>query len=97
MTTPELGCSFQAIAVSGIDRKDDGKNGHESEYAVVWRLVMGNYQTFSPELFLSLTRSLDLDQQEVKSLTKKYINRALKSGHIVQIDSCMDSPVYKIV
>ncbi len=94
--TPQKNCSYLPITSPG-DKRDTGSNSHETEFGQVWKMVMQNYQTLSPELFFSLCKNLDLEAQEIKSLTDKFIRKALRSGTIVQIESCMDSPVYRVV
>ncbi|HOX58128.1 MAG TPA: hypothetical protein P5205_14600 [Candidatus Paceibacterota bacterium] len=97
MPTPQLNCSFQPLPASGIDNlKDTGSNSHETEFSAVWKMVLANYRTFTAQDFYSLTKSLDLDPQEVKKLTQKYIKKALKSGHIVLLQS-VDEPVFQVV
>ncbi|HOX59451.1 MAG TPA: hypothetical protein P5205_20135 [Candidatus Paceibacterota bacterium] len=98
MPTPKLNCSFQPLPASGIDDlKDTGSNSHENEFATgPWSLVMTHYKTFTAQDFFSLTKSLDLEPQEVKALTQKYIRKALKSGHIVLLQS-VDEPVFQVV
>ena len=92
------GASFQPLPVSGVDdRKDDGKNSHETEFATVWQMVMQNFQTFTAHEFYSLTKGLDLDPQEVKALTQNHIRKALRQGTIVPLKSCYPEPTFQVV
>ncbi len=96
MNHQKHGCSYLPLPSQGIDtRRDSGDESREARFERVWNMVMANYQTFSAQDFYSF-KGLDLEPQEIKSLAEKHIRKALKSGHIVLLQS-VDQPVFQVV
>jgi len=96
LTGPSKGCSFQPLPVSGVDVRDDGGNVCQG-FNVVTDMIERNFQhqSFSLIEALSLSRSLDLDVQEVERLWKRWLREKLKTGEVIAVDGCYNAPVYK--
>jgi hypothetical protein len=96
LATPQRGCSFQPLPVSGVDVRDDGGNtcqGFDTITAMIERNFQ--HQTFSVIEALTLSRGLDLDVQEVERLWNKWLREKLKTGEVIAVNGCYNAPVYR--
>lgn len=97
LATPQRGCSFTALPMSGVNvRRDDGGNECQG-FDVITEMIQRNFQhqTFSVIEALTLSRGLDLDVQEVERLWKRWLREKLKTGEVIAVDGCYDAPVYR--
>jgi len=77
--------------------KDDAKNGYLPEFLKIAQMISENYQSFSFNEFLTLSRSLDLPAEEIATLFHEWIRQLVEDKRIRQVNGCYSFPTYHFI